>query len=88
MLYSSDQIELMADIFPGISKDRIKRALHRCQGNIDECVQVLLDGTERNHLYQEIPEPVQVISNAHVCYIITLRWQPIGRNEHHTSPGL
>ena len=60
--YSSEQIALIADIFPGVSKDRIRRALHHCQGNIDECVQVLLDGTERNHTHhQQLREGEQVL---------------------------
>ena len=57
---SPDQVALVADIFPGVSQERIRRTLHCCQGNIDECVQILLDGSERSHTQVWPPQRKQV----------------------------
>ncbi|KAL5475644.1 hypothetical protein EMCRGX_G025486 [Ephydatia muelleri] len=86
---SSEQIALIADIFPGVSKDRIRRALHHCQGNIDECVQVLLDGTERNHTHhqqlregeQEEMGTVQALDCEKLKEFITSRYSLIDTKE-------
>lgn len=38
-----DKVELLAEIFPEVSEDKLRRTLHSCEGDVDAAIQILLD---------------------------------------------